>query len=246
MNLPPWQPEALTGILAIMLCTLGFTAYHFLSLSPRIKNRYAQKYGQEKGHTRHIFFQRYIGMLCIGLLPALVMWLVTGNGLADFGVPFENTTTSLLWILGLGVLIILINYFNTQNPKNLAFYPMIREKVWSRKLVMQNALSWIAYLVGYELMFRGILLFGLVPLLGVWPAIAVNAALYAFAHIPKNLGETIGAIPLGVLFCLLTLHTGTIWIALIVHIIIALSNSFFSLRAHPDMKLAKHEGGKTR
>lgn len=239
MNIPSWQPEALESILALMLCTLGFTAYHFLSLSPRIRNHYTQKYGAEKGHTQHVFFQRYLGMFSIGLIPALVMWIVVGKGLPSYGVSLENFQTSILWILGLGAIILIINYVKKPKPQSLAFYPMIREKVWSKKLVLQNALSWMGYLVGYELMFRGILLFALVPLLGVWPAIAVNAALYSFAHIPKNVGETIGSIPLGVIFCLLTLHTGTIWIALCVHIMMALSNSFFSLRAHPDMQIAK-------
>jgi len=239
MNIPPWQPEALEGVLVLMLCTIGFTAYHFLSISPRIKNHYEQKFGPEEGQSRHVFFQRYTGMITIGLIPALVMMIVTGKSLGDYGVSTQNFPTSLAWIGGMGVLILIINYFNTQNPKNLAFYPMIRSKEWSRKLLLHNALSWMGYLLGYELMFRGLLLFGLVPLLGIWPAIAVNAALYAYAHIPKNLGETLGAIPLGVIFCLLTLHTGTIWIALFVHIIMALSNSFFSLRAHPDMRLKR-------
>lgn len=236
MSIPSWQPEALESTLALLLFTLGFSAYHFLSLSPRLKEYFTQKYGAEKGHTRHVFFQRYLGMLSIGLIPALVMWLCLGKGLTAYGVTLENIDTSLYWILGLGTPILIISYFKTQSPGNLASYPMIREKEWGRKLVFQNAISWIGYLVGYELMFRGILLFGLVPLLGVWPAIAVNAALYALAHIPKNVGETLGAIPLGIFFCLLTLHTGTVWIAMFVHFIIALSNSFFSLRAHPEMK----------
>jgi len=167
------------------------------------------------------------------------MWLVIGKGLPAYGVSFENVLTSLYWILGLGILIVAINFFNPKTPKSLAFYPMIREAVWSRKLAFQNAISWMGYLVGYELMFRGILLFSLVPLLGVWPAIIVNAALYSFAHLPKNVGETVGSIPVGVIFCLLTLHTGTIWIALCVHMVIALSNSFFSLRAHPEMTFSK-------
>ncbi len=237
MTIPEWQPEALEGMLILLLCTLGFTAYHFLSHDPGLEKRFLKKYGPEKGPTQQVFFQRYIGMLTIGLLPAIILWLFLGKSPLAYGIGVEKLDTSLLWIAGLGAIIIPLNFFRTSSPKNLALYPMIREAVWSKKLVFQNAISWIAYLFGYELMFRGILLFGLVPLLGVWPAIAVNAALYAFAHIPKNVGETLGAIPLGIFFCLLSLHSGTIWIAFSTHIIIALSNSFFSLRAHPNMMI---------
>jgi membrane protease YdiL (CAAX protease family) len=245
MNIPAWQPDALEGILALMLCTLGFTAYHFLSLSPKIRKQYERKHGPEKGHTRMIFFQRYIGLLCLGVIPGLIMLLVLGKGPGSYGVGSQNLLTSLYWTLGLGAIVLVVNYFNTRSGKKLDEYPMIREKNWSRRLIFLNAFSWFAYLLGYEFMFRGILLFGLLPLVGVWPAIAINAALYAYAHIPKNLQESIGAIPFGVILCLITLDTGTLWVALFVHVIRALSNSFFSLavgmkKARQDASINNH------
>jgi membrane protease YdiL (CAAX protease family) len=71
---------------------------------------------------------------------------------------------------------------------------------------------------------------------GVWPAIAINVALYSSTHIPKGLDETIGAIPLGIVLSLLTLLTGTIWIAFFVHLTLALTNSFTALKFNPEMK----------
>ena len=44
----------------------------------------------------------------------------------------------------------------------------------------------------------------------MWPAIAINIALYSATHILKGLDETIGAIPLGFVLCLLTISSGTI------------------------------------
>ena len=69
---------------------------------------------------------------------------------------------------------------------------------------MLNLLGWAIYLFGYEFLFRGILLFPLAETVGVWPAIAVNIALYSATHIPKGLDETLGAIPLGLVLCWLT------------------------------------------
>ncbi|MBW6536391.1 MAG: CPBP family intramembrane metalloprotease [Mariniphaga sp.] len=99
-----------------------------------------------------------------------------------------------------------------------------------------NLLGWFLYLLGYEFLFRGILLFSLVEPLGVWPAIAVNIALYSATHIPKGLAEAIGAIPLGLIFCLLTLASGTIWIAFIVHVAMAWTNSLTSVKFNPDIQ----------
>jgi membrane protease YdiL (CAAX protease family) len=127
-------------------------------------------------------------------------------------------------------------YFSAKKEKNLVNYPQIRAKVWSKKLKTRNAIGWAAYLFGYEMLFRGVLLFPLYHEFGIWPAIAVNIALYSATHIPKGLDETIGAIPLGLVLCILTLLTGTIWIAFILHVIMAWTNTFTALKFNPDMK----------
>ena len=100
---------------------------------------------------------------------------------------------------------------------------------------MLNLLGWAIYLFGYEFLFRGILLFPLAETVGVWPAIAVNIALYSATHIPKGLDETLGAIPLGLVLCWLTLASGTIWIAFLVHVAMAWTNSLTALKHHPDI-----------
>jgi membrane protease YdiL (CAAX protease family) len=102
-----------------------------------------------------------------------------------------------------------------------------------------NAVGWFLYLFGYEFLFRGVLLIPLIEPLGMWPAIAINIVLYSATHIPKGLDETIGAIPLGFVLCLLTISSGTIWIAFIVHVVIAWTNTFTALKFHPDMQLKK-------
>jgi membrane protease YdiL (CAAX protease family) len=103
-----------------------------------------------------------------------------------------------------------------------------------------NAFGWFIYLFGYELLFRGILLFPLVDSLGVWPAIAINIALYSATHIPKGLDETMGALPLGLVLCILTLYSGTIWIAFFVHVAMAWTNSFTALKYHPDIHYTRN------
>lgn len=237
MNIPNWHSEYLEPVLALLLVTAGFAVYHFVSISEKVKSRFIEKHGPERGNTKMILFQRYLGAMTIGIIPGIVLMLVFGKSWAEYGFRFQNHLTSIYWIVGLAAVVLPINYFNSKKPKNLAQYPMIREKEWSKGLVFENAFSWCAYLFGYEFMFRGLLLFSTVPLMGEWPAIALNAAIYALVHVPKNLEETIGAVPLGVLLCLITLTTGTIWVAFFVHISLALSNSFFSLAAQPEMRI---------
>lgn len=237
MNIPEWNASFLEPVLAIALVTIGFSIYHFISISASVQKRFQEKYGETRGLTRALWSHRYTGAMTIGIIPAIIMILVLGKELEDYGIAFKNHLTSLYWILGLAAVIIPMNFMNSKKDKNLAFYPNVREKEWTKKMVLTNAFTWCAYLFGYELMFRGLLLFGTVALLGEWPAIILNAALYALVHVPKNLEETIGAVPLGIILCLITLTTGTIWVAFFVHITLALSNFFFSLKHHPDMKV---------
>lgn len=237
MNVPSWDASYLESILAMALVTAGFSVYHFVSISDKTKDRFFSKYGEEKGNTKMIHFTRYLGAMTIGIIPAIVMVLVMGKSFGDYGLKFQNGLTSLYWILGIACIVVPMNFFNSKKEKNLAFYPNVREKVWSKKLVAINAFSWCAYLFGYEFMFRGLLLFSTAALIGDWPAIVLNAAFYALVHVPKNLAETVGAVPLGILLCLITLTTGTIWVAFFVHITLALSNFFFSLRHHPEMSV---------
>lgn len=234
-----WQANDIQSFYPIIIATVGFTIYWFISVSPKIKSRFYTKYDADTASEKHILFTKYSGLIWMGIIPLIISLLVLPNyTLADYGLTIitETTLTSLAWILGLCVLIVPIASISARNPKNFANYPQIRAKEWNTALKIKNALGWAAYLFGYEILFRGILLFPLVAEFGVWPAIAVNVALYSSTHIPKGLDETIGAIPLGIVLCLLTLLTGTIWIAFFVHVAMAWTNSFTALKHNPEMR----------
>jgi hypothetical protein len=55
------------------------------------------------------------------------------------------------------------------------------------------------------------------------------------------LSETIGAIPFSIVLCLLTISTGTIWIAFLVHVTMAWTNSLTALKHQPDMKIIRNK-----
>jgi membrane protease YdiL (CAAX protease family) len=215
-----------------------FVAYWFTAQSDRIKASFYSKYDKDTASVKHIFFTKYMGFLLMGVSPNVIcLFFLPDYSLADYGLTILPKTTlfSVIWTLGLSALVIPLAYISAKKPKNLVNYPQIRAKVWTNKTVFINALGWFIYLFGYEFLFRGTLLFPLVDTLGVWPAIAINIALYSATHIPKGLDETIGAIPLGLVLCLLTLQSGTIWIAFLVHVAMAWTNSFTALKFHPDI-----------
>jgi len=232
MNLSfAWNEDYLIPVIAILSSTILFLIYHFTGWSTKVD----EKFRQDESRLRIVMFRRVLGAGSFGLIPLLLILIFYNGKYSDFGLSFIHFHQSLLWVVVLGFLIIPMNYFAARKPTNLEQYPQIRKKEWTGGLIITSALSWIAYLTGYEFMFRGWLLFGTAIYTGTWPAIAINTAIYSLVHVPKGLNEAIGAIPLGIILCIATVSTGTIWVALLTHILLALSNEWFSIKYHPEM-----------
>ena len=237
-----WRANDLFSVLPISLGLICFVVYWFTSHSSRIKNYYYTKYKFDKAAYKHIFFTKISGFFILGVIPGgICVLFLPSVSLADYGLTLIPTTTLFSFVSFLALLVIVfpIIYISAKNPKNFSNYPQIRSKIWNKKILSIDAIGWVLYLLGYEFLFRGILLFSLVGAIGVWPAISINIALYSATHIPKGLDETIAAIPIGIVFCVLTLLSGTIWIAFFVHVAIALINSFTALKYNPATNFIK-------
>lgn len=192
--------------------------------------------GEERSKIRKVIFDKYTGVFLFGIIPFIIAFFFFNNAFKFYGINSENLIQSLWWILGLAPVLILLAYLNAGKEQNLAVYPQIRVYEWRISLVIISALSWVLYLLAYEFMFRSFFLFISDSYLGFWPAIIINVIIYSLAHIPKGIKETLGSIPFGLLICVITLQTGNILTPLALHIVMALSNEWFSLKAHPKMK----------
>jgi membrane protease YdiL (CAAX protease family) len=231
-----WDPKALAPVLAIGTVTIGFIIYYFVMASPKLEARFHTRYGAEEGQARWIVFSRFWGGFWLGVpsivLPVLCLDATPG----DYGMSFSMNGDALFLTAILCPLLILINIFRAGKPNNLEHYPQIRKKEWDIYTFGGSSIGWIVYLLGYELCFRGFLLFACAQVLGVWPAIAINASIYSFAHFFKGIGETVGAIPFGIIISVISLWTGNFMVAFLVHCSLALSNQTVAFLAHPDMK----------
>ena len=234
-----WHPGDFAVVLVIALLTVGFVAYWFIAESENLRQKMQQRYGKEPTLVGWVLFQKMTGVFFLGLVPLVVASVILPFSWQDYGLGFQHTGTSLLWVFGLSCFVFPLNINAARRPQNLAYYPMMRIERWSITTVLLNALATTAYLLAYELLFRGILLTVCVHYLGVWPAVAINIALYSTTHLPKGPAETIGAIPFGLLVCYITLTIGTIWVAVVIHVILSLSNDYLSLYYHPDMRVVR-------
>ena len=222
----------LAFILAFSVSSFGFIFYHLFTNASALKR--LEK--RTDDNVRSVLVQRLSGVFIFGIPSLGIVHFIFKSDFSSFGTTCPELST-FLWILALSAIIIPLNYFNSKTPENLSQYPQIRNSEWSVSLLVLSALSWIAYLLAYEFLFRGFLLFSSVALLGIWPAIFINTGIYSLVHIPKGSKETLGAIPFGIFLSYLAIQTGSFWIAFFAHVVLALSNEWFSLAAHKGMHL---------
>lgn len=226
----------LTIIMPILITIIFFIIFWFSTNSKAIHTIFKSRYLHDKASVNYFLFSKVLGFICLGIIPLIIclIWLPSYT-LADYGfrVDLESTLFSLGCLFVLAIIIIPVVIKNAKKAENLENYPQIRSKIWTRKTMLINLFGWFIFLLAYEFLFRGLLLFPLVESLGVWPAIAINSSLYAATHIPKGLVETVGALLFGTLICIITIISGSIWTAFMAHLIISWTNSITALKYHP-------------
>ncbi len=224
--------NTLIFIFAFLISSLGFLLSFFIGKSERIK----KFLNFQPGDVRFVMLQRVLGIMFYGIIPLLLIFASGKRDLSAFGVVAPDLQ-SIIWTGILGVIILPLTYLNSRSQSNLQMYPQIRVNEWSFTILIMSGLSWSFYLLAYEFMFRGLFFFLPLTFFGFWPAFVLNLIIYSLFHLPKGYKETLGTIPFGMILCTLTYKTGSIWVAVFTHIILALSNEWFSLHAHPQMIL---------
>lgn len=233
------NPEVLRFSIAVLWCAAGFGSYYFLGRNSRFMAAVGPTCRILDRQGNQVLLQRALGFLFLGAFSGLITIILPGKSLQEFGLTFRFTEAPPWWSFLLVPLILLLGYTTARKPDILKQYPQIRAKEWTPAMLAISAVSWVLFLVAYEFLFRGFLLYASLDIMDPAKAVFLNTVLYALAHFYKGPREIVGTLPAGILFCYLTLLTGNIWSAVVLHSVMALSNEWFSLRAHPEMSIIK-------
>jgi membrane protease YdiL (CAAX protease family) len=182
-----------------------------------------------KESLHKVLWQRISGFVVLGIIPALMVLYYFNYPLESVGNKASNLTLTFGYSAGLGLLILFISRQNAWIKREKSLYPQIKAAKWTPALIVLNALTWALYLLGYEFFFRGFMLYMMTEYWPVWFSILINTVLYSLAHLHKNLQEVLGAIPFGIVLCLITLQTGNFYTAFILHCLLAISTDSFSI-----------------
>lgn len=91
------------------------------------------------------------------------------------------------------------------------------KSVTSLKLFLFYELCYFAYFVGWEFLFRGWMLNGLLPRFGRVGAVLAQMAPFAIMHLGKAELETLGSIVAGIALGILALRTRSFWYGALLH-----------------------------
>jgi membrane protease YdiL (CAAX protease family) len=209
----------------IFIGTLGYLLYFTFLKNLFFKTQFNKLFLASKASFYWIQLTRIIAFVCMVNLPiAYIQYLEI-----DFWtIDFIWTSTDTKYTLILVALLVPLGAINARGKEHLMMYPQVRMLQWSTIEYLSNIFSWGIYLLGYEFLFRGILFLGLIPFVGLYPAVILNTILYALVHLYKGKKETLGSIPLGIVLCIITAQTQTIWTAFAVHWIMAVNNFVWS------------------
>ena len=179
--------------------------------------------GPAIGFLRH----NLAALVLMGILPLAAARLLCGVRLGSVGLGLGRWRRGLVW-LAVGVpLAVLVARLSSADPVMRAVYPLDPTLQPGLARFVYHLAGQLVYYVAWELLFRGVLLFGLERRLGFAGANIVQTALSAVAHFGRPLPETLAAIPAGLAFGGIARQTRSIWYVVVIHLVVGAALDWF-------------------
>lgn len=137
--------------------------------------------------------------------------------LKDFGLSLGDWHFGLKVSLLFYAIMLPVLWIVSASPAFMDVYPHARivRGDWSLFLIYE--LFFILYFIGWEFIWRGYLLFGLLRHTGAVLAVLVQMLPFVIMHFGKPLPETFGAIAAGIALGALSVRTRSFWYAVLIH-----------------------------
>jgi membrane protease YdiL (CAAX protease family) len=97
---------------------------------------------------------------------------------------------------------------------------------WTLFLIYEG--MFILYFIGWEFIWRGYVLFGLLKHTGATVAVLVQMIPFVILHFGKPLPETLGSIAAGIALGALSVRTRSFWYAVLIHWTVMLTIDIFA------------------
>lgn len=220
---------------SMVLIICSYYTYYFPAFSSKTADWFKSRYDPERAKINLFLFQKILGFIMLGPVTALLFYpfFSLNSSISIYSVYFQVSPWSITAFLIL--LIVILIYFSARKSDIYERVPHMRLKEWRLINILTSILGWGFYLLGYEFIFRQLLLFTWAEAFGIVPAIVVNVALYSAFHLPNGRKETVGSIFFGLVLCLVSLQSGSFVLAFLLHFTLSVSTEMFSIHHNPCM-----------
>ncbi|MFH1464928.1 MAG: CPBP family intramembrane glutamic endopeptidase [Pseudomonadota bacterium] len=168
----------------------------------------------------------------MGLVPLLWFRLGQGRPLSELGLCLGDWRFGLRFV-AIGALALTIPlWISAGSPAFQAEYPLAKIATRSWGLFVAWECCYAVYYLGWEALFRGFWQLGQRRHLGLFGALALQAAASTILHIGKPEGEFAAAVVAGLVFGLVAVRTRSILYVFLLHWYVgAMTDLFCALRA---------------
>lgn len=223
--------RALRAEALVVVATVALTAFHFFLRADTV-GVFSPVRGWNSLTTPPLgtFAHFALSALVLGVLPALAARRLTGRSWSDLGLGVGAVRPGLALVAAGIPLALLAGHIAAAAPAMRAVYPLDPGVGGAPREFLPYALSQFLYYGAWEVLFRGVLLFGLKDRLGAPLAVALQAALSVTAHFGRPMNETIAAIPAGLAFGAASLRLRSIWYVAVLHWLVGVTMDWYILR----------------
>ncbi len=224
-----WDGDRSLGLILVAVVTMTIFYYRTRVDTIAVANAvdgYRAMTGPAISFLRH----NLAALILVGFLPLLAAKLLCGVRLRSVGLGLGRWRQGLIW-LAVGVPVALLaGWLSSAEPIMRAVYPLDPTLQPRLASFLQHIAGQFVYYVAWELLFRGVLLFGLEKRLGFAGANIVQTALSTVAHFGRPMAETLAAIPAGLAFGGIARQTRSIWYVVVIHLVVGAALDWFIVR----------------
>lgn len=203
-------------IILLSVSVLQTISWYFTS-----RRFFRYNYFEQLQFDKNVFLYEYLywfigDFVTLFIVPVLIIKLFIKEHLQDYGLKKGDHKTGIKYSLIFLAIMIPIIWFVSTSSEFIQTYPQLNDAKYSWGLFLIFETGILLYMVAWEFIWRGFLLFGLEAKFGYY-AVLFQMIPFVILHNGKPAIETFGAIIAGLALGILALRTRSILYCIITH-----------------------------
>ena len=205
----------------VVIIFLSVAVFQTISWYFTSRRFFRYNYFEQLQSDKNIFLYEYIywfvgDFVTLFLLPVLTIKFLFKDRLTNYGLKTGNYKTGFKYSVLFLVIMIPILWFVSADSDFIQIYPQLNDVKYSWNIFLIFESGILLYMVAWEFIWRGFMLFGLEPKFGYY-AVLFQMIPFVILHNGKPAIETFGAILAGLALGILALRTRSILYCIITH-----------------------------